>query len=131
MDKLDRYIEVIVEPAFLDFQRNPGSFRHAYLACLVTYHAIDRAAYPARPGNLLKEWKKEWRDFAFIEQVALHFKHVESEDTRHAKKTLPPDTLLLSHALGLEGGGEKLDTRGMYFMVRDAIKFLKEKAKRK
>lgn len=78
MDNLGRYLEIMVEPTFEDFQRNPASMRHAYLACLVVYHAVDRAAYPAKPGNLLDKWRAESQEFMLVEQVALHLKHVKS-----------------------------------------------------
>jgi hypothetical protein len=78
MNTLQSYIEQIVEPTFEDFRRNPQSVRHAYLACLVTYHAIDRATYPRPVGNLLNEWREESMEFMLIEQVALHLKHVKS-----------------------------------------------------
>src|ERR1700745_3548435 len=103
MRTLNRSIAFIVEPTFDDFKRNPGSVRHAYLACLVTYHAIDRVTYPTPPGNLLKQWREESIEFMLVEQVALHLKHVKSEFAKWAKKTLPADTLLITRPLGLEG----------------------------
>ena len=127
MIELNRYIELIVEPTFEDFKRHPDSVRHAYLACLVTYHAIDRATYPSAPGNLLNEWREESIEFMLIEQVALHLKHVKSDFAKWAKKTLPADTLLITHPLGLNGDGEGLETRNLFFVVRDAIRFLREK----
>jgi len=128
VDTLARYIEVIVEPTFEDFKRNPGSVRHAYLACLVAYHAIDRVTFPASPGNLLKEWREESLEFMLVEQVALHLKHVKSDWAKWAEKALPADTLLITHPLGLRGEGEGLETRNLFFVVRDVIKFLRQKA---
>lgn len=127
MDTLAGYIEQIVEPTFDDFKRNAGSFRHAYLACLVTYHAIDRASYPAVPGNLAKEWREQSMEFILIEQVAFHLKHVKSDFAKWAKKALPRDKLLITHPLGLDGDGENLETRSLYFLVRDAISFVRTK----
>ena len=66
-------------------------------------------------------------EFMLIEQVALHFKHVKSDFAKWAKKALPPDTLLITHPLGLSGDGEGLETRNLYFVVRDAFKFLRGK----
>jgi hypothetical protein len=63
-----------------------------------------------------------------IEQVALHLKHVKSDFAKWAEKALPPDTLLITHPLGLQGDGAELETRHLHFLVRDAIKFLKQKA---
>jgi hypothetical protein len=125
MNGLARYLELIVEPTFEDFKRSPGSVRHAYLACLVTYHAIDRVTYPAKPGNLLDKWRKQSIEFMLVEEVALHLKHVKSDS---AKRPLPPDTLRVTHPLGLDGDGESLETRNLFFVVRDAIKFLHQQA---
>jgi hypothetical protein len=127
MDCLARYIELIIEPTFEEFRRNPGSVRHAYLPCLVTYHAIDRAAYPAKSDKLLDEWRKKSKDFMLVEVVALHLKHVKSRD---ARRPLPPDALRITHLLGLEGNGEGLETRNLFFVVRDVIKFLHDQVKR-
>ncbi len=54
MQELQQYLDIIVEPTFRDFERNPKSIRHAYLACVAAYHAIDRASYPKKAGNLRK-----------------------------------------------------------------------------
>jgi hypothetical protein len=45
------------------------------LACIVTYHAIDRVIYPTQSRSLAHEWRKESREFALIEEVALHLKN--------------------------------------------------------
>ncbi len=127
MEDLQRYLDLIVGPTFEDFKRNPGSVRHAYLACLVAYHAIDRVSYPGSPGNLRKEGCEQSIEFMLIEQVALHLKHVKSDFAKWAAKALPPDALLITHPLGLVGDGEGLETRNLYFVVRDAIKFLRGK----
>jgi hypothetical protein len=44
MNSLTQYLRLIVEPTVEEFRRNPMSLRHCYLACVATYHAIDRAA---------------------------------------------------------------------------------------
>ena len=49
---LTQYLDDIVEPTFEEFRQNPRSLRHGNLACIVTYHAIDRVSQ--RPGNLRK-----------------------------------------------------------------------------
>jgi hypothetical protein len=58
MNALQRYLKDVAEPAFRDFQQNPYSARHAYLACVAVYHSIDRVTYPKSPGNLRHEWRK-------------------------------------------------------------------------
>ena len=77
MTALTRYLDDIVEPTFEDFKRNPRSLRHAYLACLVTYHAIGRVTYPKNPGNLRKQWKKTSVQFAIVDMI-----YPDSAETR-------------------------------------------------
>lgn len=48
MNDLSRYLDVIVEPTFEEFKREPSS-RRAFLVCVAIYHAIDRVAYPKSP----------------------------------------------------------------------------------
>jgi hypothetical protein len=79
---LEQYLDLIVEPTFKDFERNPSSVRHAYLACVAAYHAVDRAAHPSHPGNLKKKWRDESFEFVIVDMVAHHFKHVISDDEK-------------------------------------------------
>jgi hypothetical protein len=46
MEDLERYLKDIVEPTIKDFKDNPASVRHAFLACVATFHAIDYQTYP-------------------------------------------------------------------------------------
>lgn len=128
MNDLAQYMELIVEPTYEEYKRNSTSVRLAYLACLVVYHAVDRAAYPDEPGPLAEQWRSESQEFMLIEEVAQHFKHGQRRWVRKAKEK-NPDALLITHPLGLEGDLEGLETRELFFLVRDAIKFLREKAK--
>ena len=127
MEDLEEYLDLIVQPTFDDYDCHPSSVRHAYLACLVAYHAIDRATYPAKPHTLAQEWRKSSMEFALIEEVALHLKHVKSNFAKTAKDRFPPNTLLIGHALGMQESGAGLETRNLYFLVRDLIKFLRGK----
>jgi hypothetical protein len=137
MNALQQYIELIVEPTFKEFERNPQSLRHAYLASVAAYHAIDRAAYPKAPGILKKRWRMESLEFLIVDMVAHKFKHVISDDEKAPVKkgfiplsalvfgrgtlnSAPPNTLALNH------GG--IDLYNLYFVIRDAIKFLWQKA---
>jgi hypothetical protein len=43
-----RFLTEIVDPTVKEFEDNPGSVRHAFLACLVTLHSLDYLAY--KPG---------------------------------------------------------------------------------
>jgi hypothetical protein len=120
-DHLSRYLDKIVTPTFEDFERNPFSMRHAFLACLVTYHAVDRMAYPQKSKTLVDKWRKKSFEFSLVEIVALQFKHVRSPDSGYP---YPKGALRVTHALGLDETGETVELRSLYFLVRDAIKFL-------
>jgi len=123
VDSLARYIEVIVEPTFEDF-RKERTARRAFLACVAIYHAIDRAAYPKKPGNLRREWGKTL-EFKMVDMVAHHFKHVESDD----EKTPPLQPgIPLTRLLGFNDAGDEMELRNMFFIIRDAVKFLHAQA---
>jgi hypothetical protein len=62
-----------------------------------------------------------------IEEVAMYFKHGERRWVKKAKEK-KPDALLITNPLGLEGDGEGLELHSLYFLIRDAIKFLRKKA---
>jgi hypothetical protein len=126
VSSLARYIEEIVEPTFEDF-RTYGTGRHAFLACVAIYHAIDRVSYPTqrRPGNLRKKWGCQSTAFKWVDIAAHHFKHVESTDERVSagKPGLPPSRLI-----AFDEPGHDRALRGFFFVLRDAIKFLREQA---
>jgi hypothetical protein len=72
------FMTEIVEPTIKDFHDHPTSRRHAFLACVVTFHCIDYIAPPNRPQNLRHRFRKENSDFATVDRVAHAFKHVKS-----------------------------------------------------
>ena len=72
------YLEEIVEPTIADFRDHPASLRHAFLACVVTFHFIDYIAHPKRSQNLRRRFGKESPDFAIMDRVAHAIKHVKS-----------------------------------------------------
>jgi hypothetical protein len=76
MEDLARYLKAVVEPTIDDFKKNPASVRHAFLACVVTFHAIDYLAYPKRSRGLRQKYQKLSPDFALVDDVAHAFKHV-------------------------------------------------------
>jgi hypothetical protein len=130
VNDLARYLELIVEPTFEDFKKNRSSVRHAFLACVVIYHASDRITYPKKPGNLLEDWREKSGEFNLVETVALHFKHVKSTDEkRRLPPEMPPETLRISHALGLSDADDQMDLHNLFFAVQDALKFVREQAK--
>jgi hypothetical protein len=78
MEDLRRYLRDFVEPAIADFERNPASVRYAFMACVVTFHAVDYLAHPRRPAPLRQEWNRQSRAFAIVDDVAHAFKHVKT-----------------------------------------------------
>jgi len=133
---LTRYLDDIVEPTFEDFKRNPRSLRHAYLACLVTYHAIDRVTYPKNPGNLRKQWKKASVQFAIVDMIAHKVKHVVSDDEKYRPASgIPLSSIVFgfgtinsaplnTHTIN-DGG---VDLHNLLYVIRDATTFLRKQA---
>jgi len=79
MEDMLRYLDEIVEPTVRDFDEHPTSRRHAFLACVATFHAIDYLAYPSkRSSSLRQRFGKQSPEFRIIDQVAHAFKHVIS-----------------------------------------------------
>lgn len=77
MIDLVHYIEAIVQPTIKDFEDHPTSVRHAFLACLVTFHCIDHLAFPnVRPATLRQQFRTQSPDFTVVDRVAHAVKHV-------------------------------------------------------
>jgi hypothetical protein len=136
MNAAQRYLKDVVEPAFLDFQRNPNSARYACQACVAVYHAIDRFTYPKDPGNLKKDWRKR-KEFRIVDMVAHKYKHVVSDDEKEpieAGKLTLRALVFGKEVLGTYGfnatdlGEGGIDLHNLKFIIRDAIKFLDQEA---
>ena len=127
MKTLARYLEVIVDPTFDEFLGNTGSFRHAYLTCVAIFHSVDRAAEEngVRPAKLRQDWCRESLEFKLVDILAHHFKHVQSSDE---KIPAPRPGLPIRLALGFDEAGESMDLRNLYFVIRDAVRFVHKKA---
>lgn len=117
MDDLIGYLDLIVEPTFADYQQNPGSPRHAFLACVAVFHCIDRVE--GHNGNLRKSWGEQSIEFLVVDMFAHHLKHVKSS---HEKRVSNKPGLPLSFLV------KTLDHHNLYFAVRDAIKFIRSQA---
>src|SRR5689334_10244272 len=53
MEDLEHYLAAFVRPTIADFERNPTSLRHAFIACVVTFHSVDYLAHKVmRSANL-------------------------------------------------------------------------------
>lgn len=128
MNALEEYIDLIVEPTFEDFRKNPGSTRHGFLACVVAFHSVDRAAelMSKRSKAVRQKWRSKSFEFTAIDMIAHHFKHTHSS----LDKPNPhhDDGIPLSFGLGLGEKPDKLETRNLVFLVRDVLKFLRQQA---
>jgi hypothetical protein len=78
-----RYLTEIVDPTVKDFEANPGSVRHAFLACVAAFHAIDYLAFDretettrkGRVTRLRQTYGARSPDFKIVDEVAHAFKH--------------------------------------------------------
>ena len=75
---LQDYRMRIVDPTIVDLEANPTSVRHAFLACVVTFHMIDYLAHPRRAAGMRAKLRSISLQFAVVEQVAHAFKHVST-----------------------------------------------------
>jgi hypothetical protein len=137
LNALQKYLKDVAEPSFRDFQQNPRSVRLAYQACVATYHAIDRVTFPKNPGNLRKKWREKSINFLIVDMVAHKFKHLISDVE---KQPVPPGTIPLQLLVFGKGtlnsfelnatmfGEGGIDLHNLYFVIRDAIKFLNDEA---
>jgi hypothetical protein len=65
------FLDDIVDPTIIDFEKHPASRRHAFLACVAAFHCVDYLNLRAgHKNNLRNQFRKENADFAVIERVA-------------------------------------------------------------
>jgi hypothetical protein len=76
VEDLEQYLDQIVEPTITDFEQHPTSVRHAFLACVATFHAVDYLAYPRKSRTLRQKFANDSGDFRIVDDVAHAFKHV-------------------------------------------------------
>ena len=105
------YLDEIVEPTVADFEANPTSRRHAFLACVATCHAVDYLIYPRKATGTRQKFEKTRRDFKTVDEIGHAFKHVTTgagpEACRKATDVIsrPPGTVG-NFAVGLSRIGD-------------------------
>ncbi|TQF37925.1 hypothetical protein UNPF46_17585 [Bradyrhizobium sp. UNPF46] len=106
MNTLQRYLEVIVDPTWDDFHANRNSARHAFLACVAIYHAVDRVAEAENrdAAHWRQVWGRESTEFRIIDVLAHHFKHVKSGPERIPKSR---ERLPIGRALDFNDAGDE------------------------
>ena len=60
--EIERYFEQIVDPTIADFEANPTSVRHAFLAAAAVFHAIDYLG----ASRHRKNFRENNSDFALV-----------------------------------------------------------------
>jgi hypothetical protein len=127
LNTLARYLEVIVDPTWDDFHANRGSARHAFLVCVAIFHAVDRVAEAESKdaSHFRQLWATGSMNFKLVDVIAHHFKHVLSNEERNLGNRLG---ILTGFVLGFNETGDKMDLRNLYFVIRDAVRFVHRKA---
>ncbi len=78
----DEYMREIVEPTIKDMAANRSSGRHAFIACVVTFHTVDYLAGKRRKAVLRAEYRRQSPAFAAIDRIAHAVKHKQSGNRR-------------------------------------------------
>jgi hypothetical protein len=127
MNTLARYLGLIVDPTFDEFHANSSSIRLAFLTSVAIFHSVDRVAEETgeSAAHLRQLWCRESTEFKLVDVIAHHFKHVLSNDERNLgnRPGLP-----IGRALGFNVAGDTMDLRNLYFVIRDAVRFVHRKA---
>ena len=139
-----QFLAEIVEPTIIDLENNPTSKRHAFLACVVTFHLIDYIAHPKKPALRRAEFRLASEAFAAVDRIAHAFKHVKTGDVR-SKTILPltagqvierPPAIWDTAVSDLScwddaSGGVTIESEhhvDVLHAVKEAVKFLRTKA---
>lgn len=128
MNTLIRYLDVIVDPTFDEFHADSTSARLAFLTCVAIYHSVDRVAEAegVKASHIRQVWNRESLDFAIVDVIAHHLKHVKSSDERIAPGK--QHAISIGHVLGFNAEGDEMDLRTLYYVIRDAVRFVHRKA---
>jgi hypothetical protein len=98
------YMNKIVDPTIHDFEMyHPASRRHAFIACLVTFHCIDYLAHPKSSANLRHRFRNQNSDFAIVDRVAHAFKHVTTGDPKAPQHQPLASTSVFERPPGMVG----------------------------
>jgi hypothetical protein len=141
---INRYMAEIVEPTIEEYAVHRKSRRHAFLACVVTFHSIDYLIYPKKPASRRDSFRKKSPQFATVDRAAHAFKHVQTghersadfpplkvEDVEHPP---PAGWSGLSLDLSNWGGAKGVtlkneDDRDLLEIVREAAEFIRAQIK--
>jgi hypothetical protein len=105
------YVNEIVVPTVREFRDDRRSRRHAYLACIVTFHVRDhlKKAGEQHPDKLMEAaCKDEWK---VVRAVCNGTKHVTSEPFRVGQDWDVPQAMLGVFQLGVSYIGDAVGGR--------------------
>lgn len=66
----EEYMREVLEPTIKDLVQNRASKRHAFLACVATYHTIDYLCGKRRKTVLRGEYRAQSAAFAAVDRIA-------------------------------------------------------------
>jgi hypothetical protein len=137
MEDLRQYLKDFVEPTIAEFEANPASVRHAFIACVITFHSADYLAYPQTSRILRQEWNQQSRAFAIVDDIAHAFKHVKTgnpanPDLRAAEVVAMPGAFDVAafDAAAFDTGSVTLENQpgvNVLAIVKEAAKFVRMK----
>ena len=138
MEDLERYLDKFVTATVADFERNPSSVRHGFLACVVIFHAVDYRAYPKPSAGLRQRWRNSSADFALVDKVAHAFKHVATpnpfrpellaENVRGRPPAIPGMMVPGLSVIGDPIGAVIVEGKNLLEVVRRSVFFLREQS---
>lgn len=121
----DEYLRQVVEPTLKDFATNPGSSRHAFLACVATFHVIDYVAGATRKPILRAEFRQESSAFAAVDRIA----HGRDDKLFGNPQPAPiaDQTMLKTSASTPAAADLQARNAGILDLAIDAVAFLRNK----
>jgi hypothetical protein len=114
----DEYMREFMEPTIKDLVQNRASKRHAFLACLVTYHTIDYLCAKRRKAVLRGEYRAQSAAFAAVDRIA------------HGRVDGQPGVRRSGATSGNVGGANLIgEERNILALVNEAADFLAKKVR--
>jgi hypothetical protein len=122
----EEYMRDIMQPTVKDLVQNRASKRHAFLACVVTYHMIDYLCGKRRKAVLRGEYRAQSAAFAAVDRIAHGRAEAQSGRVQSPSRV---GEISLDLAAFAEGearlAGEGTD---ILALVKEAADFLAKKA---
>ena len=116
----EEYIRDILQPTIKDLVQNRASKRHAFLACVVTFHMIDYLCGRRRKAVLRGEYRVQSAAFAAVDRIAHGRAEAQTGRARSPSRVGETPAALAAFA---EGEGTNI-----LALVNEAAEFLAKKA---